>query len=753
MSRSTTDGDGHKQAGLGPRAQNGGMGGSSLALPGGGKGPPHLPEKTEDGRLQSGSASGSEGEASPSSKERDPRLTRIFGPDGSLAASLQNTRYEARASQLEMANAVLHTLSNGGTALMEAGTGTGKSLAYLVPAVLSGARVIVSTATLALQEQLMREDIPKLLAMPELGLETDDFAVLKGLGNYLCLRRYDELLRSAESVAKPRLARSLPLLAHFRSATKSGDRNDGTWTHQGDTLSELWPLVSSSSETRIGPRCVYHDECFVTHARDRAEKARVIVVNHHLFFADLALRKEGRAVLPNYGAVIFDEAHHLSETATQFFSIELSSQRIERFVHDVEHGLPRALAAEFENALRTTLLRASDLFRARNVAGEGRAALDRTSNGFAEEYALAMNLEAALDAVESALLALRGDGPWLSVATENAMRARKIRSDIAEIFDGTTQLVRFVEMRQKNLVYCACPREVGAILQASLFSEPKSFVLTSATLTAPIQSQKDKPEIEASAETRIDDLAELPPEEGLAAPKGPFAYFRERIGIDSTGDVDEYVFASPFAFASQCALYLPEMPDPRAADYFSLAIEEILELVQMAQGGAFVLTTSMRMLEDIRAHIGNALAQVGPLLVQNSASKSELLARFKASGNAVLLGTSTFWEGVDVPGHALRLVILDKLPFLVPSDPKVAARAESIRERGGNPFRELFLPHAMIALKQGFGRLVRSTHDRGVVAILDGRLRTKGYGKVLLRGLPDARVVHERDELQSFFEV
>ncbi|HSN82726.1 MAG TPA: ATP-dependent DNA helicase [Polyangiales bacterium] len=623
----------------------------------------------------------------------------LLGPKGPLARGVPG--YEHRPGQIRMARTVQEALAHDGVVLLEAGTGTGKTWAYLIPAALSGRRVLVSTGTRALQDQIMEKDLPALKR--HLGLDIDA-ACVKGLSNYLCRRRFDELTRSADAVQE-RVARSLPTLRHWVETTTSGDRAELATIAEEDPI---WSRVVSGSDTRIGARCDFYDQCFVTRVRRRAEEAQLVVVNHHLFFADLALRDTGFAsVLPDYDAVIFDEAHQIEDTATLFFGSRLSVAMVERLARDARVTTSSEAVAGAQDArlLDALLHKASSFF----------AALPTNPNGGRSALPPEAIPENELFALDNALAELgassRNRRPPRESALQIARRADQLRDALGSL--QSSGQVSWSQGSGKSMSVGSSPIDVGPLLRERLHERIPCIVFTSATLTT----------------------------------GGDFAFVKRRLGIDT--EVSEEVVESPFRYEDQAALYVPDhLPDPRASDFADAASREILELIRLSQGGAFVLCTSRRMMRMLAKRVGNELTH--EWFVQGDAPKQTLLDRFRDQGNAVLFATASFWEGVDVPGSALRLVIIDKLPFEVPSDPVVEARCRRIDEDGESSFMRYLVPAAALSLKQGFGRLIRTTQDRGVVAILDSRIRRKGYGKVFLRSLPPARTCHSLDEVQEF---
>jgi ATP-dependent DNA helicase DinG len=659
----------------------------------------------------------------------------LLGPKGPLAEALGS--YEERAGQLSMAEAVERTLREDRVLLCEAGTGTGKTLAYLVPAVLSGRKVIISTATRALQEQIYFNDLP--LVARTLGIDPRA-TLMKGLSNYLCRRRFRELLGS-EQAAEPARGRMLDLVSRWVEETETGDLGELASIAEDDPV-RLG--VASSSETRLGAACAHFDSCFVTRMRRDAEDARIVIVNHHLFFADLALRgpHPGR-VLPDYDAVVFDEAHQLEDIATEFFGIRVTAAHLRRALSDAERALRLAGGTDalFAPASRGLIQRAEacvdGLFAelARRVPkGDARATLERDAwSGELENHWLA--LDAALEGVEASAQATRGrveaarqpnQGVLVDGLEATTRRMALARERIAAIVDGGAGRVTWIESGPKSAALSSSPVDLSWVLRDRVFESVPAVVLTSATL--------------ATRSRRAD------------SDKSPFAYVRSRLGL--AGDavqVDELVVESPFDFRRQALFYTPnDLPAPGSADFLSAAAERVLDLVRLTGGGCFVLTTSLRSMKGFFDRLAPHVPR-DRLLIQGQAPKSTLLGRFRAQTDAVLVATASFWEGVDVPGHALRLVVLEKIPFAVPSDPIVRARSLALETEGQNPFLELSVPAAAIALKQGFGRLVRTRRDVGIVALLDERVHRRGYGKTLLDALPPAEQTTDFADVERFW--
>jgi ATP-dependent DNA helicase DinG len=622
-----------------------------------------------------------------------------------------------------MAEAVELALEREHHLFVEAGTGTGKTLAYLVPAVLSGRKVVVSTATRALQEQIFVKDLPivaQALAAHGLTLRA---SMMKGLSNYVCRRRLAEARASGGGA-------TLDRIAEWAQTTETGDRAELADLPED---AEAWRDVASSSETRIGAGCEHFEACFVTRMRREAEDAQIVVVNHHLLLADLALRTGRRAahasVLPPYDAIVFDEAHQVEDVATDFFGVRVSSARVDAFVRDAERALATANALEAlkNGPVRSTLESAREagraLFARLLLDASGSAADTRRLLLDSDVTPAVRDAHGALDVRLEALEGIARSRGREEALLLVARRATELRDDLDRILAGTwvtdegevSSVVRWIDVRSRSVSLGASPVDIGATLRTRLFDRVPTVVCTSATLATGTSCHFAKSRLGA------------PPETG------------------------ELVLPSPFDFATRAALYLPDdLPEPADPRFDDAATERIVELVNMTGGGAFVLCTSARAMRSLAAKLRSRIRL--PLMVQGERPKHLLLSRFRASGKAVLVATMSFWEGVDVPGWALRLVVLDKIPFAPPNDPVVAARCAALDREGGNGFTQYSVPSAAMTLKQGFGRLIRSQRDAGVVAILDRRIVHKGYGRALLAGLPAARRVRTLSDLSAFWE-
>jgi ATP-dependent DNA helicase DinG len=661
-------------------------------------------------------------------------MKSIFGPDGLISKA--HPEYEHRPGQIQMAEAVLRAFEQKHHLIVEAGTGTGKTLAYLVPAIAaacgSGARVVISTGTKNLQEQLIDKDIPFLHDVLPKPFRA---AVMKGRNNYACLHR----IKGAESM--PVLAGLEEIdqfdeVARWVRETETGDRAELS------TLPEnlpFWRHIDARSDTCLGQKCPDFEPCFLTRMRLRAIDADIVVVNHHLFFADLALRNGAYgAVLPDYAAVILDEAHQVEDVASEYFGAQVSTYQIDDLLSDVGYLKLDDSAVERELArISARISRFSDAFWISFREGrglEGRFSLAPRGSGPPrhegpelkyvlddEDKASPSNspvsdaynaLDNALNRLETTLDVLK-DPP--ADAESIVRRARQLRFDLNFIVKGDDKtFVYWIERRGRGVFLRASPIDVSGLLQDKLFEKVPTVVLTSATLSS----------------------------------AGNFNFIRERLGLD---EAEEMIAESIFDFENQAVLYLPpQMPDPRSPQWASAAAAEVVKIVNATEGRAFVLSTSLSGMNDLYDRVAPELDY--PCFVQGSASKSALLKTFRTTPNAVLFATSSFWQGVDVRGEQLSCVIIDKLPFAVPSDPIVAARQRHIEEQGGSSFYEYSVPQAIISLKQGLGRLIRSTTDRGVLAVLDPRLRTKAYGQTFLQSLPPCRMTSKIDDLARVFE-
>lgn len=622
---------------------------------------------------------------------------------GPLARTLPG--YAPRPEQQAMAEAVERSLREAGTLLVEAGTGVGKTFAYLVPALLCGGKVLVSTGTKNLQDQLFSKDLPVVRRALGVAVKT---ALLKGRANYLCLHRLQNLLREGRLGDRAQVA-ELRRIEQWAGLTRSGDIAELSDVAED---SELWPRVTSTTDNCLGVECPEYQNCHVVRARRQAQEADVVVINHHLFLADLALKEEGFGeLLPAANAVILDEAHQLPEIASQFFGISLSSRQLLELGRDTtaealreapDMGALREAAGGLERAVR-------ELRLALGPAGQREpwARIRHKPAVAAGVEALAERLEALQAELE--LAAERGKGLQACLRRTELARTRLAR--LAEADAGGS--VQWYETYARAFSLNVTPLDVAEVFHSRLQGHRCAWVFTSATLAVGER----------------------------------FDHFAERLGL---AEAETLRLDSPFDYARNALLYQPEgLPEPNDPAYTRAVVERALPVIRASRGRCFMLFTSHRALQEAAGLLEGRCDY--PLLVQGRGSRRALIERFRELGDAVLLGTSSFWEGVDVRGEALSCVIIDRLPFAAPNDPVLAARLEAIRRAGGNPFLDYQLPQAVITLKQGVGRLIRDVTDRGVLVLCDPRLRSKPYGRVFLDSLPAMRRTHALGEVEDFF--
>jgi ATP-dependent DNA helicase DinG len=617
-------------------------------------------------------------------------MQEFFGASGRLAAALPG--FEPRAEQAALAEAVAEAFEAGEHLLAEAGTGTGKSLAYLLPALASGQRVVVATATKALQEQLLTKDVPAAAAA--LGRDVR-VAVVKGRQNYLCRKSLDGvgelggLFRSSED------ADGYERMRGWIEATATGDRAELSF----EPSPTLWSELSVGADRCAGRRCPHVGSCFAEAARERAGRAELVIANHALYFADLAVRErtEGAGILPDHDAVVFDEAHRLEESAASWFGGRISLGRLRQLARDVERHCTEQQTTPPARAL-AELDRAGAELVAAFDPGSGRRRL--TEDDREELEALGLDLATALGRLADGLA---GGGEDADALGRRAL-ATALDLDACLALDDPDR----VSWAEPGALAWA-PVDVSGILRETLWEQGPTAVLVSATLE--------------------------------------LGFLRTRLGLDETR---ELVLPSPFDYREQALLYVPaRFPEPRSAGYYARLAEEVIALCNLSRGRALVLTSSYRALDELADRARSRLPF--PVLVQGEAPRERLLERFRDDVDSVLFATATFWQGVDVQGESLSLLIVDKLPFAAPGDPLVEARCERIVRDGGDWFAHYAVPAAVLQLRQGFGRLIRGHGDEGVVAILDSRLRTRAYGRRFLDALPPAPLVAERDSVAAFF--
>jgi ATP-dependent DNA helicase DinG len=636
-----------------------------------------------------------------------PDIESVFSENGPISLAIAG--FSSRSQQTEMAQAVLDAISENSVIVIEAGTGTGKTFAYLAPAILSGGKIIVSTGTKTLQDQLYSRDIPVMLKALGLSL---DVALLKGRANYICHYHLGRALQEGRLPSREDAA-YLALIERHAEHSKNGDKAGLVEVPED---AGIWPFVTSTRENCLGSECPNHQECFVLEARKKAMQADLVVVNHHLFFADVMLKDEGVAeLLPACNTVIFDEAHQLPEIASLFLGESVGIGQMVELARDAKiesaisakdfAALPEA-SSKFEKCARDLRLAVPD--------GESRfsfASLDKPF--FSALAALKLSLEAFLGLLE--LQAERSEG--LANCRDRAFdMLRKLKNWIS---DDSGEYVRWVEVYSQSLQLNSTPMSIAKLFADQIEARPKSWIFTSATLSM----------------------------------KGNFSHYLEQMGLDEARTL---CLDSPFDYPNQSLLYVPEaLPEPNRREHTEAVVDAAVPLIRASGGRAFLLFTSLKAM-----HLAHELLKVRfaadgmdfPILVQGEGAKHAMLESFRRLGNAVLLGSQSFWEGVDVRGEALSLVVIDKLPFAPPDDPVLSARIEKINREGGNAFMEFQLPHAVLALKQGAGRLIRSETDKGVLMICDPRLISKSYGRKIWQSLPPMKRTRVLEEAIGFFD-
>jgi ATP-dependent DNA helicase DinG len=605
-----------------------------------------------------------------------------------------------------MAQAILAAIESGSALAVEAGTGTGKTFAYLVPALLAGGKVIVSTGTKTLQNQLYDRDLP---AVREALASGSVAALLKGRANYVCLYHMERALSDGRLESREDVAR-LRRIEHFSAITLTGDRADLAEVPED---AAVWQHATSTRENCLGQDCSKYKDCFVMRARKNALSADVVVVNHHLFFADVALRDEGISeLLPSCNTVIFDEAHQLPETARLFFGETVSSAQLIELARDARMELRSAGGASPElDRIASKLDKASRDLRLCFTKEGARLGWTQAMRepGFPDAL---QALGQALEALHKPLGEQADRSEGLGSCARRAFEAIGLLARIRE--EGSAKEVRWVEVFGHSVQLHVTPLVPAELFRKQMLDHPRAWIFTSATL----------------------------------AMGEDFSHFKRELGIE---DAAARTWPSPFDFEHQALLYSPRglPPDPNDPDYTEAVVKAALPVLHASGGRAFLLFTSHRALRRAHEFLKDRIEY--PLLVQGTGPRSELLVRFRALGNAVLLGAASFWEGVDVRGEALSVVLIDKLPFAPPDDPVLAARIESLRAEGGNPFMDFQLPQAVLQLKQGAGRLIRGEADRGVLVLCDPRLYTKAYGRMIRASLPPMKQTRELADVQAFF--
>jgi len=631
------------------------------------------------------------------------RSAALLDADGPISGFLSG--FAPREAQIQMAEAVESAIASAGALVVEAGTGIGKTLAYLVPAMLSGERVIISTGTKTLQDQLFFRDLPLVKEALDVSVTP---ALLKGRANYLCLHRMT-IARTEGRLPSREAALELEVVQDWSARTTDGDLSIANVITED---SGLMPFVTSTADNCLGSECPQFEDCFVARARKKAQEADIVVVNHHLLFADMAIKQSGFGeVLPGAGAFIIDEAHQAPETATRFFSVSITARQVQDLCRDflaesaAASGAMGMLREPVADCLQK--LREIQLVIAENMP----------ERGSWDELVAHGAVRSALQALDHSILALAAAGAKLAGSARGLdgcierlteLQVRLDRFDAQQAGDE----VRWFERRGRGFALHITPLEVAGVFNDFRAMADAAWVFTSATL----------------------------------AVKEDFCHFTDLMGLD---DALTLQLDSPFNYQEHALMWVPGgVPEPRDPDFVPALLQQVIPLLKASHGRAFLLFTSHRSLRKAAELLADKIEY--PLFVQGTQPRSLLLEKFRASGEGVLLGSASFWEGVDVIGEALSLVVIDKLPFAAPDDPVMEARSNALRRSGGNPFTQLYLPQAVIALKQGAGRLIRDANDRGALVVCDPRIRTKFYGRVFLDSLPPMKQVEDRAEVEEF---
>ena len=630
----------------------------------------------------------------------------ILGPDGLLARSLDS--FEFRDSQMRMALLIQEALQKKVPTIVEAGTGTGKTFGYLVPLILSGKKAVISTGTKNLQDQIFLKDIPLLRKSTHLNI---DAMIMKGRKNYLCLHRYHQFF-SQSSFLKPGMGKLKQRLAAWLKKTQFADRSELPWMADDDAL---WDVLSSTSDQCLGSDCMYWDECFLGRLRSRAAKAKIIIVNHYLFFADLKIKRGGFGeVIPRFQVAVFDEAHTVEEIATAYLGEALSTNQLMELVSDLEKetkdlsGIDRGGLKQHLNIIKTGAENLRAFFH------------DLGDKGRLDHETVAVIRQGPAREIRSGLKYLREktnfkdlDPPVLQSMMGRATEMDDLLDQILK--KRTPNWLNWYEKRKRSMILHASPLDISDRMNDLLYEKVETVVFTSATLST----------------------------------NNTFEYIRTRLGLP--GESLEGNYPSHFDFTHQTLMYIPkDLPNPNTDDFAPAAARRIADILKRTDGRALVLFTSYHNLnlvfQILEGHIPYTLQK------QGDAPRSILLDEFKRDINSVLLATASFWHGVDVPGESLSCLIIDKLPFNAPNEPLVSARIDAIRDQGGNPFMEYQVPSAIISFKQGMGRLIRNKSDRGILSVLDSRIMTSRYGKFFLKSLPDIPISHDLSDINRFFE-
>lgn len=636
-------------------------------------------------------------------------IRSVFEQDGILAGQIED--YSARAQQLEMALAIENAIQHNKQLVAEAGTGTGKTFAYLVPALLSGGKVIISTGTKTLQDQLFSRDLPNVRNALKVPVTV---AILKGRANYVCHYHLERAGLEGRFTSREE-ASYIPIIKTFAENSTSGDKAELVEVPENALV---WQSVTSTRDNCLGQDCSFYKDCFVMEARKQALAADVVVVNHHLFFADVMLRDEGVAeLLPSANTVIFDEAHQLPEVAGLFFGEDISTSQLIELARDCTTAYISVAkdCAALGDAI-PLLEKACKDFRLIFAYEGSRLPAQKALalKGFEEAFGF---MQAKLVALNEVLETQAARDPLLEKCWQ---RGEALMAQLSNWHQAkNTNLVRWVEVFTQSVQLHATPLSVADGFGKQLNAQPRAWIFTSATL----------------------------------AVKSDFSHYQAQMGLQNA---ETGYWQSPFDYGNQALLYAPaDMPDPNSPTYTAAVAAVSLPVIQASRGRAFVLCTSLKAMREIHALLKEAFAENGmeyPLLMQGESTRTELLERFRHHGNAVLVGSQSFWEGVDVRGEALSVVIIDKLPFAPPDDPVLSARIDKLNAEGKNAFMEYQLPYSVITLKQGAGRLIRDEHDRGVLVICDPRLITKSYGRRIWQSLPPFKRTRTLADVETFFE-
>ncbi len=640
-----------------------------------------------------------------------PSIENILGPGGMLAENLEG--FEFRPSQLQMALNLGESIREKIPALMEAGTGTGKTFGYLVPVVLSGKKTVISTGTKNLQEQIYFKDIPLLRNSADMKI---DAVIMKGRKNYLCLHRYRQFF-SQPSLLNSDLSEKGFQIEKWIHKTRFADRSEVEWLKDDDLL---WDSISSTSDQCLGSECMFLDDCFLGKLRSRAARARIIIVNHHLFFADMKVKKGGFGeIIPRFQVAIFDEAHTVEEIAASYFGESISTHQLIEFTGDLERAVTNKKEGFLTKATGHT--KAMGHLKTIRAETENLKAFfpGRNEKGKLEDNDLLRIEEGPVRNIRNALESIRENSKLK--ASENdkiktlLIRAKELKQTLEEILKKKEgNWLNWYERRSKSLALHTSPLDISQSLEQMLYEKVEDVVFTSATLST----------------------------------GGTFTYIHSRLGLPE--EFIQGIYPSDFDFKTQTLMYIPaKMPLPADPGFSRAAAEKILAIIKKTKGRALVLFTSHYNLNIAHQIIKKQIPYT--LYKQGDAPRSILLEAFKKDINSVLMATGSFWQGVDVPGETLSCLIIDKLPFGSPGEPLVGAKIDAIRKKGGNPFFEYQVPSAIISLKQGLGRLIRKGSDRGILSILDIRIRSTRYGKLFLKSLPPMPITSELDEIDTFF--